>query len=223
MGAGARAFVAVPVIVVLAWATLDAARLGAADSAVYKAGREISTWAASGAMPGQETLGWVRSDLEEAVARDPKNASLHEMLGQVSLFTRADGSADQAIEGFAKALHARPSSPYSWAGLVEALYQKGDTGARFEQAIQRAARTGPWEPIVQRTIADYGLAVWDDVSPSTRNEIERLVANGMARDAGEILQISLRRGRLGVACSHLGHSTRTDPKWTQLCQSTGAT
>jgi len=223
MGASARGFVAVPVLLTLAWAVLAANRLGASDSAVYGAGKEMATWTASGTPPGQETVGWIRADLEQAVSRDPENASLHEMLGQLALFTRGDGSTDQSIASFTEALRERPSSPYTWASLVRAFYSRGDTGARFEQAIQRAAETGPWEPMVQRTIADYGLAVWDDVSPSTRQEIERLVANGMARDAAEILQISLRRGRLGVACGHLGQSTRTDPKWTQLCQSTGAT
>jgi predicted Zn-dependent protease len=223
MGASARAFVAVPFLVAVAWATLAASQLGASDSAVYGAGKEISTWSASGAPPGQQTVGWIRAELHEAAARDPKNASVHEMLGYLALFTPGDNSADQAITSLGEALRERPSSPYTWASLVKALYLKGETGSRFDQAIQRAAQTGPWEPMVQRTVADYGLAVWDDVSPSTRKEIERLVANGMARDAAEILQISLRRGRLGVACDHLDQSTRTDPKWTQLCQSTGGT
>jgi hypothetical protein len=145
------------------------------------------------------------------------------MLGRLALFTRGDEATDRAIASFTLALEQRPSSPFTWASLVEALYRKGDVGARFEQAIKQAAEMGPWEPEVQLTIADYGLAVWNEVSPSTRIQIERLVSNGMVRNAPELMQISLRRGRLGVACGYLGQSARTDPKWTQLCQSTGAT
>jgi predicted Zn-dependent protease len=202
---------------------VNANRLGVTDLAVYEASKEMSTWAASGTSPGRETVGWIRVQLEEANAREPGNPWLHEMMGHLALFMRSDVAGDQAVAAFTEALEQRPTSPYSWASLVEALYRKGDTGDRFEQAIQRASETGPWEPMVQRTIADYGLAVWSDVSPSTRDEIERLVANGMARDATEILQISLRRGRLAVACAHLSRSSPIDSKWTQLCQSTGAT
>jgi predicted Zn-dependent protease len=145
------------------------------------------------------------------------------MRGRLALFARGDGAPSQAVAAFTRALQHRPTWPYSWAGLVDALYRKGDTGQAFEAALQRTSQTGPWEPEVQRTVADYGLAVWNDVSPSTRSEIERMVANGMVRNAAEMLQISLRRGRLGVACAHLGLPSRTDPKWIKLCQSTEAT
>jgi predicted Zn-dependent protease len=161
--------------------------------------------------------------VREELIRDPENPSLHEILGRLALFTRSEDAADEAIASFTRALQYRPGSPYSWANLAEALYRKGDTGLAFEQALRSAGETGPWEPQVQRTVAEYGLAVWNDVSSSTRYEIDRMVANGMARNASEILQISLRRGRLGVACGHLVRSTHTDPKWVQLCQSTEAT
>jgi predicted Zn-dependent protease len=219
----ARALIAVPALLALAWLATIAERLGSTDAVVYDAGKEISTWTASGAAPGRETVSWVREDLQLAVTRDPNNPSLHEMLGRLALFTRGDAATDEAIAHLTQAIEQRPSSPYSWGSLVEALYRKGDTGPRFEQALRRAAETGPWEPEVQRTVADYGFAVWNDVSASTRAAIDHMVANGIVRNAPEILQISLRRGRLGVACAHLGLSTRIDPKWTRICHSTEAT
>jgi hypothetical protein len=215
--------VVVPGLAALGWAVLAAVRLGSVGTVVYDAAKEMSSWTASGATPGPESIRWIRSDLHQAVGRDGLNPSLHEMLGRLALFTRGDEATDLAISDLSRALQQRPTSPYSWASLVEALYRKGDTGRRFEQAFQYAAEMGPWEPEVQQTLVDYGLAVWDEVSVSTRSNIDRMVANGMVRYAPEILQISLRRGRLGVACAHLASSKRADPKWTRICHSTEAT
>jgi predicted Zn-dependent protease len=221
MRSTARAIVVVPALLAIVWASLWAERWGRTESAVYEAGKEMATWRTE---PGRETLGWIKAGLEQAASRDPKDASLQEMLGRLSLVGAHDETtADEAIARFTNALRQRPTSPYSWASLAEALYRKGDVGPHFEGVLQRAAETGPWEPEVQQTVADYGLAVWDDVSPSTRSAIERMVANGMARNAAEILQISARRGRLGVACAHLDPSKRIDPKWTRKCPSTEAT
>jgi predicted Zn-dependent protease len=194
---------------------LLAERFGSADSTVYEAGKEMATWRTQ---PGRQTFDWIKADLERAVTRDPNDASLQEMLGRLCLVgSREEAAADEAIARFKRALQQRPTSPYSWASLVEALYRRGVIGPEFEGALQRAAASGPREPEVQRTVVDYGLAVWDEVSPSTRSAIDRMVANGMARDASEILQISDRRGRLGIACAHLDPSMRTDPRWTRNC------
>jgi predicted Zn-dependent protease len=217
----ARILVTVPVLVALASAAFLADRLGSTESTVYRVGREMVTWRTQ---PGRETLEWMKADLDAAVSHDCRNPSLQEMLGRLSLAgSRDDAAADEAIARFTNALLQRPTSPFTWASLAEALYRRGDTGPRFQEALKQAAETGPWEPEVQQTVAANGLAVWDDVSPSTRSAIDRLVANGMVRNAPEILQISARRGRLGVACAHLDRSKHTDPKWVQLCQSTGST
>lgn len=224
MGGAARLIVTVPALLALLWAALWAARYGTTESVVYETGKEMGAWTASGTRPGEQTVSWIRADLERAAARDPRDPSVQEMLGRLELIgSREEQATDEAIDRFTSALRQRPTSPYSWASLVEALYRKGDNGPAFGIALQRAAETGPWEPEAQRTVADFGLAVWDEVDPKTRAAIDRMVANGMRRNASEILQVSLRRGRLGVACAHLSPSTRTEPKWIKLCQSTEAT
>lgn len=213
-----------PALLGFAWAAFSAGRLGTTDAIVYQAGKEISSSDTSDVKPAGVTFDWIRGDLEQAADQDAQNPSIHEMLGRLALLrSRDDSASDSAIESFTLALQQRPTSPYSWASLVEALYRKGDTGPRFEQTLRRAAETGPWEPEVQRTVADYGLAVWSEVSASSRTVIDRIVANGMVRNAPEILQISLRRDRLGVACAHLDLSMRTDPKWARICRGAEAT
>src|SRR3954465_7973306 len=112
MTGAARLVVAVPILVVLAWAALSAQRFGSTESAVYEAGKEMGAWIASGARPGKETVGWIRSDLQNAVNRDPRDPSLQEMLGRLSLVvSREEGAADEAISRLTAALQQRPTSP----------------------------------------------------------------------------------------------------------------
>src|SRR5207244_3928701 len=122
------------------------------------------------------------------------------------------------------ALEARPGSGYTWAILAEVKYRMGDTGSQFEKAIVNAVALAPYEPEVQRTVADYGLAVIDEMGAPARAAIERAVTAGMKRGAAETLQIAARRGKLGVACRHLDGVPRpAGSKWMQLCQSMEAT
>ncbi|HSN22176.1 MAG TPA: hypothetical protein VLS49_15950, partial [Usitatibacter sp.] len=120
---------------------------------------------------------------------------------------------------YAKAIAARPSSPYAWAGLAEAKYRAGDTGATFETALVRALELGPGEPEVQRTVEDLGLATWDEIAPETRRAVELAIANGLRRDPAETLQIAGRRGRLAVACAQRDAvPQRSGETWVRLCK-----
>ena len=105
-------------------------------------------------------------------------------------------------------------------GSAAVDYRAGQTGTQFEHALTKAARLGPSEPAVQRIVADYGLAVWDEVGPGTREAVQAVVANGMRRNPKEMLQIAGRRGRLAVACRHIADAPpRGDRGWSKLCGS----
>jgi predicted Zn-dependent protease len=220
----ARLLLVIPALMGLGWMSAQALRVGSADSIVYEAAKEMSTWMASGSSPAEQTMGWVHGDLQRAAARVPSDPSVQELLGllQSRRIDRAE-YADEAVVHFVKALELRPTSPYTWGNLAEAKYRKGDTAETFEAALRRAAEMGPGEPEVQRTVADFGLAVFKEVTPATRVAIERMVASGMSRNPMEMLQIAQRRGRLDTACRQLANSPRgADSKWSQLCQSTEA-
>lgn len=119
---------------------------------------------------------------------------------------------------FSQSLGIRPSSPYSWASLAAARYALGKTDATFESALVNAVLLGPSEAEVQATVADFGLAVWDEVQPATRVAIEAAVHSGMRRNPMEMLRILQRRGRLEMACRFIGESRRgADSKWLDLC------
>jgi hypothetical protein len=207
------------------WLSFNTLRVGTADAIVYDASVEMSSWAAAGTQPAEQTWNWVKTDLERAERWTPQNPYIYELLGLLDARrTDAPEYLPQSVAHFKRALELRPTSPYDWANIVAAEYRIGDTGPLFERAIVRAAQLGPSEPAVQRTVADYGLAIWNEASPATRQAVTAVVSNGMRRNPKEMLQIAERRGRLAVACGLLPVEPRTlDLKWSQLCQGTEAT
>ena len=220
-----RLAVAVPTIVVLGLECGLAVRDGFADSTVLAANLEMRTWDASGAQPGMETLRWVREDLIHALASVPDEPTTHELLGSLAAYELGEPSSkDVALDQYRAALRLRPSSPHTWLQMAEVRYRTGDTGASFERELRRAAELGPSEPEVQRVGTFLGLAVYDELTPQTRNAVDALLRAGMRRDALEMMQISSRRGRLDVSCRVArGIAPGIDVKSSQLCQGTGVT
>lgn len=194
---------------------------GVAGNAAYDAAKEMSTWAASGNEPGAETVAWLVADLERAVRLTPGDPNIEELLGGLALH-RIERAAflDEALGHYRRAVALRPSSPYPWASIAAADYRKGDTGREFQAALRHAAALGPAEPEVQRVVADYGLAVWDEAPQATRVAVESAITGAMKRDPGEALRLAQRRGRLGIACRHLGDAAAPiDPRWQGVCGS----
>ena len=225
MASARRTAVVLPALALLAWAGCSAARVGEAGDAVYRAAAEISSWDGSGREPGPGAVARLAAQLEKARAATPSDANAEELLGRLSM--RDNGKAGflaDAMGHYGRALELRPTSPYTWAAVVEALYRRGDTGARFWQALERAAELGPQEPGVARTIAEYGLALWDEASAAQRRTIEAAVAAEVRRGSPHILQVAQRRGRLAVACRHIGEAPRPiDPRWLNECSREGTT
>ena len=209
-------------LAVLAFASYEAVRYGVTGMAVGNASRELSQPVREG-VPIAGT--WWDADLNRAAREVPNDPAVREL--QAFVIVRSSREAPdlmRAQRDLAAALEARPGSGYTWASLADVMYRLGDTGPAFEKALVNAMNLGPYEPEVQRTVANYGLAVFDEVAPPARAAIERAVASGMKRNAAETLQIATRRGRLGVACRHLDDVPRpAASKWTQLCQSMEAT
>lgn len=217
----ARFAVAIPAIVVLAALASQALHLGASGETVYRSAQEMATWRASGLEPDAGGVEWLIADLDAARAKAPGDPNIEELLGTLSL-KRIDRPRflEEALSHFRRAVDLRPTSPYSWADIVAADYRKGDSTGEIQAAIRNAARLGPAEPEVQRTVIDYGLALWDEESPQTRQAVETAITGAMKRDPAEALQIAERRGRLAVACRHLADAPRrVDPEWGLLCRS----
>src|SRR5688572_387821 len=225
MIAAVRLIVAFAALGVIGWLAVSAQTMARADIAANTASREMGAWAAARYQPQRATWDSIHETIlaaHELSARDP---SINELLGVLHVMRR-DYAEYQAkgLVHFVQAAVMRPVSAYTWANIAEANYALGHTGESFLMALRRAVKLGPAEPEVQRTVADFGLAVWDELALGERQLVDRMVGAGLRRNPLEMLQISERRGRLALACRHLvGLSRAPDPKWYQLCQSTEAT
>lgn len=194
MNAVRRAWLCVPAVTGLVWATV-LAESAASASVLAGDSHEVAA-------------------LERAVARAPADPELRELLA-----LSATGKAQ--VEQLEQALALRPTSGYAWANLAAAQYAVGDTGENFQAALDRASQLGPNEPAVQGLVALYGLAVLDDVRPQARAAIDRMVAAGMKSDPAAMLRIAQRRGRLDVACHH-ADASRLAGDLSKLCNTRGA-
>lgn len=211
-------------LIALGWAGVLASELGTQGALAHEAKGEIDAWPTGANRPPAESVASLRSRLMGVT--DPAEPVLNELVGITELRLSVDsrGDLENAREHFGKSLAVRPTSPYTWANLAEAMYRMGDTGTQFSAAIGQAARMGPYEPEVQRAVANYGLATWDELSPEVQARVDRMIATGMRRNSLEMLRIAERRGRLAIACRHLaGAERQTQPKSIQLCQSVEAT
>jgi predicted Zn-dependent protease len=222
----ARILAIAPLVAGLAWLAIHSLEAGAAGTKVFDASVVMRSASAPRApQPASDALLGMRDDLMQAQAVTPRDPALHELLG---LIDAREGIGPEkysdAAAHFVKALELRPTSPQTWSNLVAMKYRVGDTGREFEAAIHHAAELGKFEPEVQGVLANYGLAMWSDISTETRATVEMTIATAMKRNSLEMLQIAERRGRLDVICRHLDGSTRqVDPKWSQLCLSMEAT
>jgi len=201
---------------------------GAAEETVFEVNQQLDVAASRPSQSMDEPLERFYERARRAVELTPGHAAAHELLAILDVRRAVvHGTHDYLAEAhahFVDAVAARPTSAYSWSNFATERYAVGDTGQVFEAALRRAASLGPYEPEVQRDVALYGLAVWEEVAPETRDAIDHMMTNGMRRDPAQMLQIAQRRGRLDVACRHLpGVQRQTDSKWVQLCQSMEAT
>ena len=219
MHAATRLLAIAPILVGLGWAGWTAADVIRADDLAREASIEMSTWSAASTSPALETWTSVHDKLQAAIRIRPNDPASHELLGMLGAVRRESPQhLDEGVRHMVRALELRPVSPYTWAHLAELRYGRGEPGANLELALTRAAQLGPSEPGVQVLVADYGLAVWPEISPTTQAEVERMIAAGMRRNPLEMLRISDRRGRLEAACHYVSWSTTPAPRVGRYCE-----
>jgi len=214
-----RLLAVAPLLAGLAWAGSTAVDVIRADDLLREAGTEMQTWAAASTEPAIETWTSVHDEIQAAVRIRPNDASSHELLGILGAMRREDPKRmEHGIAHLVRALELRPVSPYAWANLAEARYRRGDGGDSLELPLTRAAQLGPSEPGVQRVVAEYGLAVWRELSPTARADVDRMIGAGTRRNPLEMLRISDRRGRLEAACRHVLGSATQDNRAGRYCE-----
>ena len=84
------------------------------------------------------------------------------------------------LDYFERALLVRVQWPATWSELAMLKHVLGEHDARFEEAIAKATRYGPWEPGVHRQITIVGTGSWQDLSESARLNVSGNIERGLS-------------------------------------------
>jgi hypothetical protein len=191
----------------------------------YQAKAYMDSWDYSSPLPYGE---WktARKALDKALAWGPSQAIYHQDLGELlfakSLHAAPDLDLDpdlsidlqkRALEHIRQAIYLRPSWPYAWALLALIKYQSSGIDAEAAEALNRAMTLGPWEPTVQLTIAEIGLASWKDLAPNLQEKLIDVIAGTAPAESAKILQIVKRFNLLEIMCNN----NKLKIKWKKGC------
>jgi tetratricopeptide (TPR) repeat protein len=197
---------------------------GLADADYYPARRAMAQWAADKRAPAPAALDAVQAALERASAHAPSNPLYVEELGRLyemrALPLQLPASRpllEKSRAQFRRAAALRPGSPYAWSNLALVKFRLGEMDFEFYGALDRAARFGPWEPAVQLTLADIGLAGWRWLALPGKLTVLGAIERGMLRQGKDIDRLAalhpaasafcadplVRARRLPVRCARL--------------------
>jgi tetratricopeptide (TPR) repeat protein len=195
----------------------------------YQAKAYMDSWDYSSPLPHGE---WktARKALDKALALGPSQAIYHQGLSEL-LFAKSmrpapDPDPDlglslglsanlqkQALEHIRQAVYLRPSWPYAWALLALIKYQSSGIDAEAAEALDKAMTLGPWEPTVQITVAEIGLASWNGLAPGLREKLIDVIAGTAPAESAKILQIVKRLNLLETMCNN----EKLKIKWKKGC------
>jgi len=197
-------------IAVLIAALHAAAVRGLADLAYFPARGTLDAWSKRGVSPTPAQWVAARDALAEARRLEPDNPLFVEETGR--LYEKRVASADpsqpvvrdflaRALDEFRRAARMRPASPFAWTNIALVKFRLGEIDAEFRAAIENAAWLGPWEPGVQRTLADIGFAGWRDLPAPVRAMIAGAIERGLITQPKEIERLAKIENRSAAFCA----------------------
>ena len=193
-------------LLLAAWIAI---RLGAAAWTAEELEQSLALWDQrtneTGLPPAQTEWQAAMNALQTAIARNQRDPHLRELESRLlARFVRVgEGVTNRQPESIApleRAAALRPTSPYTWASLAEALYANGKVDARFFAAMERVVETGPFEREALFVVIDLGMATWDSAPKSTQLAIQTALKNADRRESATIATIAQRRGKLEQVC-----------------------
>lgn len=158
--------------------------LMAADWSSSTARHALGKWAIGGVDHTEAQWEKARQELEAAVARTPRDATLHDALAQLysvrgrQLWTTGAanspevGAYQTAMAHQQTSLRLRPTHAMAWANLALFQYAVNDTPEALLKSWQEAARLGPHEAEVTETLVYVATQIWPMVTSDMRQWIE---------------------------------------------------
>jgi len=183
----------------------SAAVRGLADAHYTHARLVLAPSAKAKRPPDAGELAVARASLREALQLEPSNPLFVEQFARtdemLALSAQWPAEFARALEGWREAVRMRPGSPYAWASIALLKVRLGELDAEFYDALERAARYGPWEEPVQITIADAGLAAWRRLTPPAKALVIADLDRALLRQAPEIRRIASAHRNFPLVCA----------------------
>jgi hypothetical protein len=187
-----------------------AAVRGLADLAYFPARGTHDAWSKKGVAPTPAQWVAARDALAEAQRLEPDNPLFVEETGR--LYEKRVASADpaqavvrgyleRALAEFRRAARMRPASPFAWTNVALVKFRLNALDAEFRAAIENAARLGPWEPGVQRTLSDIGFVGWHALSAPVRAVIAAAIDRALFTQPKEIERLAKTDNRAAAFCA----------------------
>lgn len=205
-----HAAVALGAAALLVVAMHAAALRGLADVAYFPARGILADWSPQAVAPTTESWVIARGALAQARRLEPDNPLYVEETGRLYEKRVAVVEASQpvarsflqrALAEFRLAARMRPASPFAWTNVALVKFRLGEIDTEFRAAVANAARLGPWEPGVQRTLADIGFAGWNALPAQVRAVIAATIERGLVTQPKNIERLARTDDRAAGFCA----------------------
>ncbi len=181
---------------------------GLADIENQKARTSIKQWENDVDSYSLDDWKKVYSYVSGALEKDPDNPDLLTLMGNVyewNTFQADDQLQNKhnnklALGYYRKAVVLRPQWPYTWGSIALLKAKMSEFDEEFKSALNNAMNLGPWEPLVQKTIAEVGLSAWDELEYEQRIAIVENIRRGVTMQSKVMLDILKRYGQLRMIC-----------------------
>ena len=199
---------ALVLVIVLAAAGVESARLGAAHVFADSGSLDVERLISAPRLPAIQDLSRAAGYFADSLRYAPGNPRALEGLGATDFVKmRAAATPQQAVAAmrdaqmhFRQALQQRPTSPFLWANLALAKLNLDEIDAELFAALRYANELGPWEPAVQQTALFVALAAWHGLDAGLRQAVATMIKRGALRNAQAMFEIVQSFGRYDLVC-----------------------
>ncbi len=189
----------------------------AAEMSAQEARYRFERWEAGKAKPQGEEVAIAIAAMRVALDFEPGNPNLHSDLGRIEYWRVRAGSLvdaasrsgrEAALENFRQAARRRSTSGHTWVNIALTRYMLGQVDSEFVLALEQTMRWAPWQPQLQLSAIQLGLATWQILDEPR----QRLVAEAIRRQAEwkmvdqkpALIRLLLGYGRLELGCPWAG-------------------
>ncbi len=197
-------------LLLLAGLISTAGMWGVADLFAYSARLHMDAWERVGLPPPDQEWQLAAKNMEWALRLSPKNPDYMMRMGRLYMwreYAAPEGDAaaandrKTALMHLRSAVRERPAWPLGWADIALVKRRAGELDDEFTYALTQAARIGPWEPGVNRAVAEAGLAAWSSLDRDMRTEVIQAMRRGMGSEAEAIYRSGRRHNRVYEVCT----------------------